>query len=568
MGAVVFGPPGTGKTTYLTRQVGLAAEKGKSVLVASFTKTGAEEIGARIQEGKVDVGTLHSHCFKAIGQPDVITRQQVEAWNAKHRMAQVHTGGYASAQGKKQSVENVAGKEPDAVAEDSSAYDLMGQVDMARNLLTPMEALPARVREALEAWSAYKRECGVIDYVDMLELALQDTESALGKPDVMFLDEAQDSTPLQFAVWKKWAKTAQEDVVAGDDDQAIYEWAGADPQCLLRASREASNVRVLAQSYRVPRKVHAVAGRITDQIDERATKVYRPRDHEGSAKLLSASWYDAHPVIRTVKEAHDKGQTVMVLGSAGYMLDPALKLMREAGIPYGNHYKYANWSWNPLALGKKKVTAADRMVKLSRVFASPGLSWTAAEVEDWAKLFGGLPKFCPDSLVRKMKSLHKTSSVDPAGFWKEVGMPHPKTLMELIESMAVFLPPDLGIPGFFARCMEYLGAQHLQPLIEQAYQNERVKSSQNEWAGQEETARSRFVTVGSIHSVKGGEADVVVLFPDISRQAAESIQQGAARASLDALWRLQYVATTRARESLVICQPHGRHFMPLGRLLK
>jgi DNA helicase II / ATP-dependent DNA helicase PcrA len=60
------------------------------------------------------------------------------------------------------------------------------------------------------------------------------------------------------------------------------------------------------------------------------------------------------------------------------------------------------------------------------------------------------------------------------------------------------------------------------------------------------------VIVGTIHSVKGGEADVVYLFPDLSQAGDAHYQRfGPPR---DSLIRLFYVGATRARETLYICQ--------------
>jgi superfamily I DNA/RNA helicase len=60
------------------------------------------------------------------------------------------------------------------------------------------------------------------------------------------------------------------------------------------------------------------------------------------------------------------------------------------------------------------------------------------------------------------------------------------------------------------------------------------------------------VIVGTIHSVKGGEADVVFLFPDVSRAANTAYQRfGPER---DSVIRLFYVGVTRARKTLYICQ--------------
>ena len=58
------------------------------------------------------------------------------------------------------------------------------------------------------------------------------------------------------------------------------------------------------------------------------------------------------------------------------------------------------------------------------------------------------------------------------------------------------------------------------------------------------------ITVSTIHGSKGGEADNVVLFTDLS-PAAEK----AARNNPDDLHRVFYVGVTRARENLFIVEP-------------
>ena len=58
--------------------------------------------------------------------------------------------------------------------------------------------------------------------------------------------------------------------------------------------------------------------------------------------------------------------------------------------------------------------------------------------------------------------------------------------------------------------------------------------------------------VGTIHSVKGGQADVVYLFPDLSQAGdAQYAHGGVAR---DSVIRQFYVGVTRARETLYLCQ--------------
>ena len=62
-------------------------------------------------------------------------------------------------------------------------------------------------------------------------------------------------------------------------------------------------------------------------------------------------------------------------------------------------------------------------------------------------------------------------------------------------------------------------------------------------------------TVGTVHSVKGGQADVVVVFPDLSQKGWQHGHRlvGGQMTPEPSLRRLFYVAFTRAREKLVIC---------------
>ena len=69
--------------------------------------------------------------------------------------------------------------------------------------------------------------------------------------------------------------------------------------------------------------------------------------------------------------------------------------------------------------------------------------------------------------------------------------------------------------------------------------------------GPQALADEPLVTVGTIHSVKGGQADVVYLFPDLSQAGdAQYRRDGAPR---DSVIRQFYVGATRARDRLYIC---------------
>ena len=78
----VVGPPGCGKTTWLTQQVEDAVTAGRTVLISSLTKAAATEIGGRGLPIHWDsLGTLHAHCYHALGEPEIADGQCIEQWN-------------------------------------------------------------------------------------------------------------------------------------------------------------------------------------------------------------------------------------------------------------------------------------------------------------------------------------------------------------------------------------------------------------------------------------------------------------------------------------------------------
>lgn len=110
-----------------------------------------------------------------------------------------------------------------------------------------------------ERFQEIKRERGVVDFTDQEAL----TYDLLGRDQVrarlkervqaLWVDEFQDSSPLELAVLQELAQIAEETRWVGDPKQAIYGFRGTDPELMNWAARmlvDPDTMRVLEVSHR------------------------------------------------------------------------------------------------------------------------------------------------------------------------------------------------------------------------------------------------------------------------------------------------------------------------------
>lgn len=212
----VYGPPGTGKTTWMTRQIALAAKKygGKRILACSFTRTAAAELTARLEGADIrvpakNVGTIHSLCFHAAGQPE-LAETRIADWNDSHPYWQLS---------KKNTARAIEEGETEDSSLDGSADSLLAQYNILRNQLVELPDMPHDVARFAVEWEAWKAELGLYDFTDLLSITGMEMLYAPNNCTVAFVDEAQDLTPLQLAVVRNWARSMSHFILSGDDDQ-------------------------------------------------------------------------------------------------------------------------------------------------------------------------------------------------------------------------------------------------------------------------------------------------------------------------------------------------------------
>lgn len=525
----IFGPPGTGKTTTLSASIKATAQRrgSDSVMVASFTAAAAKEIASRdLAVPRRNVGTLHSFAYRAIDTPEVAEEHLIE-WNKEFPALAL-----SIKPGQRQNME-------ESPAEWTGATDgdvLMAECETLRAKMIPHEVWPTRVQHFYKRFTDWKLAHGVVDFTDMIEIALDTTERAPTNPQVGFFDEAQDFTKLEMALVRKWGSHMERLILAGDDDQMLYAFKGAQVDAMLEPPLPPEQIRVLDQSYRVPRAVHQLAQFWVERLSRREPKNYLPRDEEGGARLAPFRFADPTPLVRDVVTQIEAGRSVMLLASCGYMIDPVKHELKAQGVPFHNPYRRTRGDWNPLK-PSRGVSSVERLLSYlivdERTFGSDSREWTGDDVRRWAAAL-------------------KVSEVMRRGAKAAISQLPEGTLeydtifdlfsLEQQHHLADCVEPDLD---WFARHLLAGSRQGLEYPIQVARKR-----------GAATLLEEPKVVIGTMHSVKGGQADVVYVCPELSRRGyAEWAVKGEPR---DSVIRLFYVALTRAREEVVVCNQNSQ----------
>ena len=228
----------------------------------------------------------------------------------------------------------------------------------------------------------------------------------------------------------------------------------------------------------------------------------------------------------------------MVIASCAYMLDPLIKELRRLGIPFHNPYRKTNGRWNPLKYSKDSLSAADRicafLLPQPAIFGEDAAWWTYAHLWSWVEAVQA--KCLPYGVKSKIERHAKEAP--------DVHVPK-ETFLQWFPDDAINAPVLAGDLTWFYKYSTKTAQNRLSFAVEIAKRR-----------GAKLLKEKPQLTVGTIHSVKGGEAHCVWLFPDLSPRGEEEWNES--RAGNMSIRRVFYVAMTRAREKLVLCEPSGQ----------
>ena len=308
----IAGPPGTGKTTYLVKKYyeALSTYQPADIMVISHTNTAANHIRGKItdiesmnnylQETGINVlgiiqankktlernvSTIHKYCKDQLLGSTVLEINDYDVLKQKYAIFDKFTNNkkFYFTQSlfkthpffKFVSFARDNGKELTQYYRELS-YEEKNEYKYSIKDLNEMNDLYIEYKTNPQI---NEGRTNILDFQDMVEKFCELPKDPVIK--VLMVDEAQDSSFIQRKAEEKMSKNSDLFYKAGDPDQTIFEFAGADPHSF---HLEFAHPDVeLEQGYRCPRLINEWCREVIKPIWQEYgyTRTWKPREENG-----------------------------------------------------------------------------------------------------------------------------------------------------------------------------------------------------------------------------------------------------------------------------------------------
>ncbi|MBO4327753.1 MAG: ATP-dependent helicase [Clostridia bacterium] len=537
--ALVLAGPGSGKTTVITRRAVRLSKKLSSpsrLLCVTFTNAAADEMRERYvkmasrgggaygndtAEDKTPVFcTVHSFCNGIVKEFERIsgkryTRIEGEDSPRNAILSRIYKkfNGSVPDDAMLERLKGYFRREKEAGKADCSDGNAPKAPSGANQI--------RRFRDIEREYVRVKAENGYLDFDDMIFLSLKilrenaDIRERMQCAfDFIQVDEAQDLSRAQYDVIR--AVSGNDNIfIVADDDQSIYGFRSAEPQCLFDFAEEFPDAAryELTRNFRSePGIVEASSALVSVNVKRFRKDLFTTRESSGESVFFETHRSAAAQGIFCAEEARDavrSGETIAVLYRNGISSLPVRAALMLSGVKYGIAGNCPR-AWEQPAVREcfEKLLEAERNAK----FIVPGPSATYRAL-------------IRDGFAGKMEELCRLEGHDR------------KTVSVTLDFLKLITE----------RSGSYLEAVGMLDKIER-FDGAFLNGQCGEGAGPH-------VMLSTIHSAKGLEYDRVIVIDVLEGELPGSEAVGDA---VEEERRLLYVAMTRAKRKLILSRPVRR----------
>ena len=513
---IVIGPPGTGKTTFLKNKVDQIIKEGKAMSneigYFSFTVKAAEEIRNRVTNKEWSEAelkkmfpyfcTLHSLAYKRLRLETHEIMDELDYMELSDMTGRKFVNKMKKGNGIDISMPTAQSQYQDTInlAYAKYPHDKDRLQKIFREVKLPDYGARSTIMQMDKDLTNFKRDRHKLEYVDYFNSFLEMKNPPPLK--YLFIDEAQDLSAHQWMVVDMIQQISKpiETYVAGDDDQAIFRWAGADIEHFIAmAKNDANTIIPLKQSYRIPISVHNLATKMAQSISNRIDKSYMPRDEHGERKVLN---------FRPLNKELETGDWLILCRT-----HEIVKQVCESLDRYGWLYK----CYGKSIINEKIIEAIVSWTRLQK-----GEKVSGARIDT-------IYSFMDSTRIKRGHGTFKGSHTEMY------------TIDNLIHSFG--LRESIG-GDLFTKTLHWYDVLNAKGI------RKRIRYLRAVMRDGHKLDDKPRIEVSTIHASKGGERDNVMLLTDLSYgpyKSSKDTQQGR-----DDELRVFYVGATRAKKQLVI----------------
>ena len=397
----------------------------------------------------------------------------------------------------------------------------------------------------------------------------------------ILVDEFQDTNAVQYNIIKLLASGHRNLFAVGDDDQSIYGWRGAEIENILRFDKDYPDAKVykLERNYRSTKSILSLANAIIKNNSSRHKKTLWTEADEGQKPVYFQAEEESEEALyaaRTISSAAARGEkysSFAVLMRINALTRSYEQEFTKYSIPYKVFGGFKFFERREI----KDILAYLRLISnpfddeaLARIINVPkrGIGGKTIEaMENYASQSGlSLYDACLDAQFLPLTAGAKAKISDFAATIKQFvisaqGENVAQLVRDIISRTELRLAYDDGtdegdsklanLDEYIASVDDYVRLNPEATLDE--YLNMITLSSDTD-----DMDDGNYVTLATIHSVKGLEFDNVIIC-GLEDGIMPSSRSESDPKSLEEERRLMYVAITRARKKLYLTRSKSRY---------